>query len=211
MGKYLNKKFTLGKKVILLLFFIISSEQLICAVHNKPFDSLEISLQLTQNVNHNTFHEFYESKNGGKVSFNTPFYWGNVQASFKLMPFIDRRENNANFIILQPDIKWGKNIYLSDKITWFNSVGIGIDIFYFANKKFSSIDGILLSFTEKTESEIVLSFSSKISHPLNNNIYLNLEFSNDIIFTYKKINLVDMHIGMAYLITTPRWIKLILE
>ena len=136
MGKYLNKKFTLGKKVILLLFFITSSEQLICAQHINPFDSLEISLQLTQNVNHNTFHEFYESKNGGKASFNTPFYWGNVQASFKLMPFIARRENNANFIILQPDIKWGKNIYLSDKITWFNSVGIGIDIFYFANKKF---------------------------------------------------------------------------
>ena len=196
---------------MLLLYFIISSEQLICAQHINPFDSLEISLQLTQNVNHNTFHEFYESKNGGKASFNTPFYWGNVQASFKLMPFIARRENNANFIILQPDIKWGKNIYLSDKITWFNSVGIGIDIFYFANKKFSSIDGILLSFTEKTESEIVLSFSSKISHSLNKNIYLNLELSNDIIFTYKKINLVDMHIGMAYLITTPRWIKLILE
>ena len=196
---------------MLLLYFIISSEQLICAQHINPFDSLEISLQLTQNVNHNTFHEFYESKNGGKASFNTPFYWGNVQASFKLMPFIARRENNANFIILQPNIKWGKNIYLSDKITLFNSVGIGIDIFYFANNKFSSIDGIFLSFTEKTESEIVLSFSSKISHSLNKNIYLNFELSNDIVFTYKKINLVDMHIGMAYLITTPRWIKLILE
>ena len=211
MVKYLDNKYRIEKRIILLLLFVISSEQLICSVHNNPFDYLEISIQLTQNVNHNTFHEFYESKNGGKASFNTPFYWGNVQASFKLMPFIARRENNANFIILQPDIKWGKNIYLSDKITLFNSVGIGIDIFYFANKKFSSIDGILLSFTEKTESEIVLSFSSKISHSLNNNIYLNLEFSNDIIFTYKKINLVDMHIGMAYLITTPRWIKLILE
>ena len=187
-----------------------SSEQLICAQHINPFDSLEISLQLTQNVNHNTFHEFYESKNGGKVSFNTPFYWGNVQASFKLMPFIARRENNANFIILQPDIKWGKNIYLSDKITWFNSVGFGIIIFYFSDNKFSSIDDILF-FVEKTESEFGLSFSSKISHSLNKNIRLNLEFSNDIIFTYKKINLVDIHIGMAYLIKTPKWIKLILE
>ena len=119
-------------------------------------------------------------------------------------------KNNANFIILQPNIKWGKNIYLSDKITWFNSVGLGIIIFYFSDKKFSSLDEVLF-FVEKTESEIGLSFSSQISHSLNKNIHLNLGFSNNIIFTYKKINLVDIHIGMAYLIKTPKWIKLILE
>ena len=187
-----------------------SSEQLICAQQNKPFDSLLISIQLTQNVNHNTFHEFYESKNGGKASFNTPFYWGNVQTSLKFMPFIARGGNNVDFIILQPNIKWGKNIYLFDKTTLFNSVGFGISIFYFSDKIFSSVDEILF-FVEKTESEIDLSFSSKIIHSLNKNIRLNFEFSNDIIFTYKKINLVDIHIGVAYSIKTPSWIKLILE
>ena len=32
---------------------MISSEQLICSVHNNPFDSLSISIQLIQNVNLN--------------------------------------------------------------------------------------------------------------------------------------------------------------
>ena len=62
MIKYLDNKYRIEKRIILLLLFIISNQQLICAQHINPFDSLEISIQLTQNVNHNTFHDFLNQK-----------------------------------------------------------------------------------------------------------------------------------------------------
>ena len=175
-----------------------------------PFNFIEISIQLIQNVNLNNFHDFYKPRNGIRASITTPFYWGDVQASLQVLPFSNNGQSYADFTKIQPNLKWGKNIYLSDNITWFNSVGFGINIFYFSDKKILSTDEVLF-FIEKTESEIGFSYSSRLSHSLNKNIHFNLEISNDIIFTYKKINLIDIGIGMSYSIKTPNWIKLILE
>ena len=69
---------------------MISSEQLICSVHNNPFDSLSISIQLIQNVNRNIFHDFYEPKNGFKTSITTPFYWGDIQGSLQVVPYYNK-------------------------------------------------------------------------------------------------------------------------
>jgi len=198
------------KKIIFLCFILLLNKGLIASINNSPFESLSLSMELLKNVNNNDFHYFYESKNGLKTSITTPFYWGNIQASLKLIPFVDIGDYDANILIIQPNIKWGKNISLSDNVTWFNSAGLGINIFYFSDKTFSSIDEIIF-FIEKTESEIGFIYTSILGYSLNQKIHLNLDISNDIIFTYKKINLLYVGMGMSYSIKTPNWIKLILE
>jgi len=208
--KYYENIPSVRKKSVFRSIYIIDDDtsDVSPAVH--PFNFIEISIQLIQNVNHNNFHDFYKPKNGIRTSITTPFYWGDVQASLQILPFSNIENSYADFTEIQPNLMWGKNIYLSDNITWFNSVGFGINIFYFSDRKFSSTDDIVF-FIEKTESEIGLSYSSRLSHSFNKNIHLNFEVSNNTILTYKKINLVNMGIGMSYSIKTPNWIKLILE
>ena len=208
--KYYENIHSVRKKPVFRSLYIIDDDtsDISQAVH--PFNCIEISIQLIQNINRNNFHDFYKPRNGIRASITTPFYWGDVQASLQVLPFANNGQSYADFTKIQPNLKWGKDIYLSDNITWFNSVGFGINIFYFSDKKILSTDEVLF-FIEKTESEIGFSYSSRLSHSLNKNIHFNLEISNDIIFTYKKINLVDIHIGVACLIKTPKWIKLILE
>ena len=174
------------KRVIFLLLFLISSEQLICSVHNNPFDSLSLSIQLIQNLNRNIFHDFYEPRNGIKTSITTPFYWGDIQGSLQVMPYYNKGQSDADFTGIHANLKWGKQLYLSDKQRWFNGGGIGWYIFYFS-------DEIVVG---KIESELSTSYMSQLSLLVHKNISLSFEISKDTIFTYKKIDLVHISIGI---------------
>jgi len=70
----------------------------------RPFNFIEISIQLTRNINHNTFHQFYESQNGLKTSISTPFYWGDIQASVQILPFFGLEKDYIDFIGIHPNI-----------------------------------------------------------------------------------------------------------
>ena len=189
------------KRVIFLLLFLISSEQLICSVHNNPFGSLSISIQLIKNVNHNIFHDFYEPKNGFKSSITTPFYWGDIQGSLQVVPYYNKGQSDADFTGIEPNLKWGKQLYLSDKLRWFNGGGIGWYIFYFS-------DEVVVG---QIESELSRSYTSQVSLLVQNKISLSFEISKDTIFTYKKIDLVHISIGINYLMKTPGWVALFLK
>jgi hypothetical protein len=166
-----------------------------------PFNFIEISIQITQNINHNTFHQFYESQNGLKTSITTPFYWGDIQASIHLLPYFGKEQNYLDFIGIHPNLKWGRKLYLSNRIRWFNGMGIGWYIFYFTDK----VDA------GQIESELSTGFLSQVQFFITKNINLNIEINIDRIFTYKTIDLVHTSVGVSYLITTPDWMKLFIE
>jgi hypothetical protein len=167
----------------------------------RPFNFIEISIQLTQNINHNTFHQFYESKNGLNTSITTPFYWGDIQASLHLLPYFGKEQSYLDFTGIHANLKWGKQFYLSDRLKWFNGGGIGWYIFYFSEE----------AEIAQIERELSKSYSSQLSYFAHKKISLNFAISKDIIFTYKKIDLVNISVGINYLTKTPGWMKLFLE
>ena len=180
---------------------MISSEQLICAVHNNQFDSLLISIQIIQNVDRNIFHDFYEPKNGIKTSITTPFYWGEIQASLQVLPFSNKEQSYADFTGIHPNLKWGKQLYLSDRLRLFNGGGIGWYMFYFSDK-------IVIG---QIESELSTSYISKLSYLVHKKISLSFDISKVTIFTYKNIDLIHISIGINYLTKSPGWMKLFLR
>jgi hypothetical protein len=166
-----------------------------------PFNFIEISIQLTQNINHNTFYQFYESQNGLKTSITTPFYWGDIQASIHLLPYFGKEQNYVDFIGIHQNLKWGKKLYFSNRIRWFNGMGIGWYIFYLTDKVVSG----------QIESELSTGFLSQAQYSINKNINLNIEINIDRIFTYKTIDLVHTSMGISYLFKTPDWMRLFIE
>ena len=173
-----------------------------------PFNFLEISIQLTQNINHNTFYQFYESQNGLKTSITTPFYWGDIQASIHVLPYIGKEQNYIDFIGIHQNLKWINPLYLSDKISWFIGGGVGLYIFSFSNenKRF-----YLYNWAGVTESELSIGFLSQLQYSFNNKINLNVETNIDRIFTYKHIDMINVSMGISYLFNTPDWMILLLN
>ena len=167
----------------------------------RPFNFIEISIQLTQNINHNTFYQFYESQNGLKTSITTPFYLGDIQASIHLIPYFGKEQNYVDFIGIHQNLKWGRKLYFSDRIRWFNGIGIGWYIFYLTDKVVAG----------QIESELSTGFLSRLQYSINKNINLNIEINIDRIFTYKTIDLVHTSMGISYLFKTPDWMRLFLE
>ena len=166
-----------------------------------PFNFIEISIQLTQNINHNTFYRFYESQNGLKTSITTPFYWGDIQASIHLLPYFGKEQNYVDFIGIHQNLKWGGKLYFSNRIRWFNGMGIGWYIFYLT-------DNVVAG---QIESELSTGFISQVQYSINKNINLNIEINIDRIFTYKTIDLVHISMGISYLFKTPDWMILLLN
>ena len=197
---YENITFEKKKPVFRPLYILDDdSSDISQAVH--PFNFIEISIQLTQNINHNTFHQFYESQNGLKTSITTPFYWGDIQASIHLLPYFGKEQNYVDFIGIHQNLKWGGKLYFSNRIRWFNGMGIGWYIFYLTDKVVSG----------QIESELSTGFLSQVQYSINKNINLNIEINIDRIFTYKTIDLVHTSMGISYLFKTPDWMRLFIE
>ena len=174
----------------------------------RPFNFIEISIQLTQNINHNTFYQFYESQNGLKTSITTPFYWGDIQASVQILPFFGLEKDYIDFIGIHQNIKWGKSIHIFEKLRWYNAIGAGYYIFYFSKPLYLSDEifnpGI-------AESELSTGFLSQLQYSFNNKINLNIETNIERIFTYKHIDMINISMGISYLFKTPDWMRLFIE
>ena len=174
----------------------------------RPFNFIEISIQLTQNINHNTFYQFYESQNGLKTSITTPFYWGDIQASVQILPFFGLEKDYIDFIGIHQNIKWGNSIHIFEKLRWYNAIGTGYYIFYFSKPLYLSDEifnpGI-------AESELSTGFLSQLQYSFNNKINLNVETNIDRIFTYKHIDMINVSMGISYLFITPDWMILLLN
>ena len=174
----------------------------------RPFNFIEISIQLTQNIIPNTFYQFYESQNGLKTSITTPFYWGDIQASVQILPFFGLEKDYIDFIGIHQNIKWGKSIHIFEKLRWYNAIGAGYYIFYFSKPLYLSHEifnpGI-------AESELSMGFLSQLQYSFNNKINLNIETNIDRIFTYKHIDMINISMGISYLFKTPDWMILLLN
>ena len=174
----------------------------------RPFNFIEISIQLTQNINHNTFYQFYESQNGLKTSITTPFYWGDIQASVQILPFFGLEKDYIDFIGIHQNIKWGKSIHIFEKLQWYNAIGAGYYIFYFSKPLYLSHE----IFNPGTaESELSAGFLSELQYSCNNKINLSIKTNIDRIFTYKHIDMINVSMGISYLFKTPDWMILLLN
>ena len=106
-----------------------------------------------------------------------------------------------DFIGIHQNLKWGRKLYFSDRIRWFNGMGIGWYIFYLTDKVVAG----------QIESELSTGFLSQVQYSINKNINLNIEINIDRIFTYKHIDMINVSIGISYLFKTPDWMRLFIE
>jgi len=171
------------------------------AQNKNPFDSLDIGFQYVLNTNRNTFHEFWNPGKGYEGCLSTPFYFGDVHVGIQLFSYSSRTRALPGFESIFIYSGWGKSWMLPSRLTWFNGISVGSNIFIFEN-----IEGY-----GKHESELSTGIVSRLHYPVSNRCNLTLAASYRTIFTYKPINLAFLSLGTTYSITTPKWLKVFLE
>jgi len=201
---------------IVTTLITISQNGLIYAQEPRAFDSLQIGLKYTANINRNIFHDFYEPGKGIEGFVEMPFYYGNIQAAVqivfysakkKVMPSNEAKGKVQGFHGIFTHLKWGKQYSLPCRMGWFTGIGIGLCAFL-PNKP-TWLDPYEVA--HFTETELSASLNSYLSYPIYQNWTMRFEGSYNRIFTYKPIDLAYFSIGIGYSFATPKWIRVFLE
>jgi len=167
----------------------------------KPFDTLEIGLHCAVNTNRNRFHDYWKPRQGVAASLATPFYYGQVRAGIQMYPFYGRDAGISNFTSAFIYLGWGLEWTLPHKFDWFNGFSIGNNLMIFADAERES----------KYESELSASINSSLSYTIHDRWAICLAGHYQIIFTYKRIKLLFLSMGLSHSVSTPKWLREFLE
>ncbi|RKX21430.1 MAG: hypothetical protein DRP35_04310 [Candidatus Zixiibacteriota bacterium] len=185
--------------IIFLLLFIFCSNN----INAEPFDSMTVVLNLNSNFNNNDFHNYWEPKTGFEISGRTNFYSGMIELGITY-------NKNKSLSIDQPDYN---SIY--------SFVGFGFN--YKINNSFSNYIGLrmgdyYMDFDDpdihpelKSEHEFYLGAITSVQYSLNKRYAFNLSLEHYKIFTYKRIYLWFVSVGVAYSFDSPKWLKEFLQ
>lgn len=166
------------------------------------FDSIDFGIQMVSNVNHNDFHNYWESKTGINISAKAPFYFGDALLGLQLSPYKSIENNTLDFYSLFIHAGWGVNVNILQHGKWFNGICLGGELMDFGKSE---------NRYSRFETEFAISLNSQLVYNLNEKVAINISAAHKIIYTYKKIKLSFISCGINYSVPTPKWIKDFLE
>ena len=193
---------TIGKRLILwgaILLFLVCSPSLYGQNDNSAFQTLKITLNISANVNRNTFHDYWGSGEGMETLIETPFYYGRVLTGVNGSYFSNKQTDIPGFISLYIHLGWGKAVNLPSGITWLNSFHTGLFYMIFDEKETNT--------ASRFENEFGLCLNSSLQYLFNKSLYLNLSARYLKVYTHKRIYHSYIMCGFGYYFTTPEWLR----
>jgi len=182
---------------------------LLCFANFKSIAAQEAFSKLTFGVNilrtepDENFNRYWNSDLGFEARFETPFYFGDLQAGGLLLPF-----NSKN--VEQPDFKgyyiflgWGKKVNLPLRLFFYSSLKAGSFIMNF------NLDS--LGSTQQVESELGLSLKGGLGINIFSSVQAYTGVEAFRVFTRHKLSFILFSAGLTYTFETPVWIKGFLE
>ena len=203
--------------MVYIKFLLISSiliHSVCCFVNPNPFSSLSIGIQSTKDFNDLQFTNFYKPNAGICLDLGLPFHFGYLIGSvnFNVYERVQNRfENNQNlksqnFFAIHPFIIWGESLKLTKKIAWFNGVSLGGYIFHYQKNWDQAF-----TLGPYTETELSLGIASLLSYKMKKNYSLNIGVKKHTIFTYHKISVLSVSLGINRSFITPTWLEVMLK
>jgi len=185
--------------IFLILILHVSINSCLYAEEvDQSFTSIAFKLNLQTNTNRNLLHRFWIHNLGAEAEIEMPFYAGDMRAGLHLYQYNGRNEIYPDYLVSFFYIGWGVNVTLSSKISWFNGIRLG--------SYQMSFDDTDINSTQKEESELAVGIDSRV------NLNISKKWSGQIgigyisVFTYKRIQLLNLTIGIAYTIDSPTWL-----
>ncbi|WP_457653147.1 hypothetical protein [Rhodocaloribacter sp.] len=171
-----------------------------CAIplHAQPFETLELSLTGTVNVNRNFLHEFWRAEPGGGLNLTTPFYLGVAEAGGILHRYRAKTGDVPRFDALLIYVGWGFRLKVAPRLAWQNGFRVGNYRMTFDEDTFAG---------ERNESELALAFRSSLRFRLSERVAVRVSGSYMKAFTFHRLKLFHVSAGVSYRMRTPGWLR----
>lgn len=166
---------------------------------SKAFKTISISANYLQNINDNMFHDYWKPANGFELSAETEFYFGKVELGAQLFSINAKNIEQPDFLAVNMYIGWSWEQKLFSKFSIYSGFLLGN---YYMNFDENNIDVNL-----KTESEFSLGLKAGLKYNIGKNLFINISGRYQIIYTYHRIHLSYISIGLGKTFVTPKWLR----
>jgi hypothetical protein len=195
-------------KNTILFFFVFllilpNHSRLYAEDPDQTFKSLSFRLNLLTNTNRNTLHQYWTAIIGGEAEVELPFYAGKIKAGLHLFQFNGINEEYPDYLVSYFYIGWGGDISLSSQISWFNGIRLGS-----YQMRFDDTD---INPTQRFESELGAGIDSRLDLKISTRWSGQIGIGYIAIFTHKKLELINLSIGISYTIDSPSWFTELLK
>jgi hypothetical protein len=169
------------------------------AERSKAFKTISISANYLQNNNRNMFHNYWKPANGLEIQGETEFYGWKVELGTQFFSVKAKNIEQPDFMAVNICIGWGLEQKISSKLFLNSSFTVGN---YLMNFNDDDIDVNL-----KSESEFSFGIKAGFKYNIGKNMFINLSGRYQVIFTYHRIELSYISIGLGKTFTTPKWLR----
>ncbi|UCC49452.1 MAG: hypothetical protein JSV41_04590 [Gemmatimonadota bacterium] len=164
------------------------------------FDTLSIGVRVVANVNHNTFHRYWDPHAGVEVNVATPFYLGRIEAGLHYASFSATRPEQPDFRSWFPYLGWGYDWPVATRLSWYNGIRVGDYLMSY------DIPG-----DNKTEQELGVSLNSDLGFAILPSWSLDVSVRYRVVFTHERLRHIYIAAGLRRSLRTPRWLREFLD
>lgn len=182
------------------LLLLISSVSSVNA--NTPFNAyqtVEVELSGSFNINENMFHDYWSPEAGGGLRISTPFYFGQVEGIMAYWYYYGIEEKDSpSYSNILTVLGWGKEFtLLNDHMALFGGAFVGNSYLSFEQ----------YSFFGHGESEVTAGLYGRASLNLPKDWRFNISVKQTRMFTFHRIDLTYVSLGISRTFNSPSWVK----
>jgi len=166
---------------------------------DKTFQSATFRINLVTNINRNTLHQYWNPLLGGEAEIETPFYAGEIRVGLHLYQFNGKTDDYPDYLVGFFYIGWGVEIPLISQLGWFNGIRLGSYQMGF--------DDTDINPTQRVESELAVGIDTGLNLKLSSRWQGHVGIGYIAVFTQKKIELLNLSVGISYTINSPDWLR----
>jgi hypothetical protein len=149
------------------------------------------------------FHNYWKPIKGLEISAETPFYFGNVAAGGQISSVYAKRADYINYESYYIYLGWGLEHRIFPNLKLHSGIQFGHYFMYF--------DDDYTDINLKSESEFGFAVKAGLKLNLADDFYLDLTGRHQIIYTFHRIHLSYISIGLGKTFATPKWLRGLLE
>ncbi len=166
---------------------------------SKAFKTISISAHYLQNSNRNMIHNYWKPANSFDLSAETEFYFGKVELGAQLSFIKAQRIEQPDYKLVYIYIGWGLEQKLFSKLYLHSGFQLG--------NCYMNFDDDNIDVNLKSESELGLSLKTGLRYNIGKNLFINLSGRYQIIYTFHRIHLSYISIGLGKSFNTPKWLR----
>lgn len=198
--------------ILLLSLFCFFSNSAMAQSKDGAFDTITFSLSYQKNTNRNIFHSFWLPDPAFQVELETPFYAGDFFLGGRFTTFANKENGLPDIHYIQANVGWGLNIPVTRRFSINAKTAILFSMMRFTNVSAEHQERAEKRFgSTSPESEIGFLLGTDITYHINEKWGVKLQWNRNVIYTREKLKLNYFGLGISRKLTTPSWLKGILQ